>query len=418
MSLEGDVGKSKISSSILSIVGAGAAYLILNIFSPSTALASETAARKVNGVPVCSFVSKDLNQDLLNYLNGLAFDPSKNGNQTIREAVTLFANKFYAKQSDRDAFLNGYGNTPGAFGYLTDVIGVDIDKKIDDLVNTPCSVPLVTPVEPFTAARVPPKYVPALNPDAVDHDGDGYTLAGGDCNDNNKKINPKAEEILGNNIDENCDGADGFVVPAAEGCTAANTTQYRGSQDYTSLRKDLLDGYVPRSSAKPDKGKPATTESDVVKTLEKYGAKKDSKGNWVNNKNTKLHVEEKSYNVPGGDHKVIYIRVGEGCFSDEGDLVARVKVDNQHRVIDVNWGRKGDFEGKHWVHWGAGNPFVATYASIGAGKNGPAIETTLEVLMWGAIGYEGATLLGGAGSSGAGATGGGATGGGQPWVPY
>jgi hypothetical protein len=40
----------------------------------------------------------------------------------------------------------------------------------------------------------------------VDHDGDGWSPADGDCNDCNKYINPGAYDIPGNHIDEDCDG--------------------------------------------------------------------------------------------------------------------------------------------------------------------------------------------------------------------
>ncbi len=42
----------------------------------------------------------------------------------------------------------------------------------------------------------------------VDDDGDGFTENDGDCNDNDAAVSPGANEICGDGIDQNCDGAD------------------------------------------------------------------------------------------------------------------------------------------------------------------------------------------------------------------
>ena len=47
----------------------------------------------------------------------------------------------------------------------------------------------------------------------VDNDGDGYTENQGDCQDWNERINPGAEEICGDGIDQDCDGSDLACAP-------------------------------------------------------------------------------------------------------------------------------------------------------------------------------------------------------------
>jgi hypothetical protein len=45
-------------------------------------------------------------------------------------------------------------------------------------------------------------------PDLIDNDGDGYSENRGDCNDNDHTIYPGAQEICGDDIDQNCNGID------------------------------------------------------------------------------------------------------------------------------------------------------------------------------------------------------------------
>jgi len=41
-----------------------------------------------------------------------------------------------------------------------------------------------------------------------DLDGDGYSSAEGDCDDEDENIHPEAEETPGDGVDSNCDGED------------------------------------------------------------------------------------------------------------------------------------------------------------------------------------------------------------------
>ena len=43
-----------------------------------------------------------------------------------------------------------------------------------------------------------------------DVDGDGITVEDGDCDDTNPNISPSATDLVGDEIDQNCDGVDGI----------------------------------------------------------------------------------------------------------------------------------------------------------------------------------------------------------------
>ena len=46
------------------------------------------------------------------------------------------------------------------------------------------------------------------DPDETDQDGDGFSVNDGDCDDSDAGVNPNAEEVLDDGIDQDCSGAD------------------------------------------------------------------------------------------------------------------------------------------------------------------------------------------------------------------
>lgn len=66
----------------------------------------------------------------------------------------------------------------------------------------------------------------------VDADADGFTVGGGDCDDTNASVNPAAEEIDGNLIDDDCDGVVDFPDSDSDGLSDLAETNTFGTDPF------------------------------------------------------------------------------------------------------------------------------------------------------------------------------------------
>ena len=82
------------------------------------------------------------------------------------------------------------------------------------------------------------------DPNDVDDDNDGYTENGGDCDDTNRRVNPRSPEQC-NSIDDNCDGTVDEDCPVevslwwiADATVCDDTTFLQGHLGYEYIRDD------------------------------------------------------------------------------------------------------------------------------------------------------------------------------------
>lgn len=98
----------------------------------------------------------------------------------------------------------------------------------------------------------------------------GYTLEGGDCNDQSTPINPAAQEVCGDRIDNNCNGVvdeavdadgDGFIA-CNQDCDDGDPSRFPGNSELCDGKDNNCDGLIPDNERDGDKdGSPACADA-------------------------------------------------------------------------------------------------------------------------------------------------------------
>lgn len=85
---------------------------------------------------------------------------------------------------------------------IYDGVDNDCDGQIDEGVEPPCDDGDPNTVDTWDSTTGSCTHTPV----EVDADADGWTVSAGDCDDANASVHPGAPEVVGNGIDDDCDG--------------------------------------------------------------------------------------------------------------------------------------------------------------------------------------------------------------------